>query len=289
MNILRKLSSCCSQQRQFDDEDTKMDIDWEVSAEKRSKWRLPSYIVCCLAAAGIIAYGAIENTEIEYRAVRDEQNKNGTTTCYTRKDKRTFPVLFNLGFGLLGIFLGTFVDRLCTVIEELFQYKSRCSKDIYVLFKSCFSGINWFTVLVVLGVLGGSIGFGHRTSPTYADLIYVLGGIGIGPLVEVSRILEEKEMYPGHTLAWSYFFNHLMPAINALSDRIKEIENPSHVPKRNEVKLSLNKLLLLLQPSTDLVKIEELITLDGTIVVFVKILTVFLFIASESMKTYIML
>ena len=210
-------------------------------------------------------------------------------------------MLFNLGFGLLGIFLGTFVDRLCTVIEELFQYKSRYSKDIHVLFKSCFSGINWFTVLVVLGVLGGSIGFGHRTSPTYADLIYVLGGIGIGPLVirllnlntnskvEVSRILEEKEMYPGHTLAWSYFFNHLMPAINALSDRIKEIENPSHVPKRNEVKLSLNKLLLLLPLSTDLVKIEELITLDGTIVVFVKILTVFLFIASESMKTYIML
>lgn len=93
------------------------DINWGEPANKRSEWRVPSLIVCITAAAGIFTYGFIENTVIEYRAVRDEQNWNGTTTFYTRKDKITYPVFLHLDFGLLGIFLGTIVDRLCTVIE----------------------------------------------------------------------------------------------------------------------------------------------------------------------------
>ena len=216
-----------------------------------------------------------------YEAVKDEQNKNETTTLYTRKDKITYPVFFNLGFGLLGIFLGTIVDRFCTVIEELFHFGSRYNKQFCVLFKACFSGIGWLAVVVVILMVGLSIVLGRKTSLKYADLIYVLGGIGVGPLVirllnlnansevDVSRILEEKQMYPGYTLAWSYYFNHLKPAVDRLNDGIDNQRNRpySSATRRDEVKLSLNKLLLLLPPSRDLVDINKLTKLDKTIMI----------------------
>lgn len=74
-------------------------------------------------------------------------------------------------------------------------------------------------------------------------------------------------MYPGYTLAWSYFFNHLMPAINALRDRIDAIRSPEYEPRQDETRLSLNKLLLLLPPSTDFADIQKLTGLDQKIMV----------------------
>ena len=277
------------------------DISWENPAKKRYP-RVSSFIICFLTASGIISYAFIEKTIMDYQALNDtspinlSKIKTGTITCYTRKPKTTYPVLFHLGFGLLGIIFGTVVDRFSLFVEELFQKQSRYDGEVRKVFKACFSGIGWPVVGLVFGLIIFSCYFGRNTSFEVADIIYIVGGIGVGPLVihllnlnvqsevDVSRILEEREMYPGYTLAWSYYFNHLKPAVEELS---RPLTLPEDQPTsstqnvirlslnrllfqpssstQNVIRLSLNKLLLLLPPSTDLADIDKLIGCDTTI------------------------
>ena len=201
-------------------------------------------------------------------------------TCYTRNEKVTYPVFFNLGFGLLGIILGTFIDRFTLFLEECCcQQNSRCNESCWNVFKACFSGVYWPGVFLVLVLVLVVCLVGRRTSFTLADIIYILGGIGVAPLVthllnlntqsevNVSRILEEREMYPGYTLAWSYYFSHLKPSVQkftrAITDR--QCSDRSSASEGNSKELSLDKLILLLPPSTDLTDIDVLISYDKLI------------------------
>jgi dipeptide/tripeptide permease len=164
-------------------------INWENPPKKRKRPRVTSFIICLLTAAGIITYGFHEKTVIEYERNNDNftiklaKIKTGTITCYTRKEKTSYPVFFNLGLGFMGIILGTLVDRLSLVIEELFQFKSRYNRDIRKLFKSCFSGINLPAVAAVCLIVGVACTIGRETGFQFVDIIYILGGIGVGPLV----------------------------------------------------------------------------------------------------------
>jgi hypothetical protein len=255
-------------------------IKWEKPVKKRKR-RVTSFIICFMTAAGIIAYASlVETTVIHYHADNDNSTitlKTGTITCYTRKEKTTYPVFFNLGLGLMGIILGTVDDRLSLFIEELFQLQTRYNGEYSKAFKACFNGISWYAVAVVFAFVVISCYVGRKTPYKLADIIFILGGIGVGPLiihllnlntesdVDVSRMLEEKQMYPGYTLAWSYYFNHLKPAVEILNDPKKNLKSTTSDARQEGMKLSLNKLLLLLPPSTDIADIDTLISKDETI------------------------
>ncbi len=245
----------------------------------KRKPRFASFVVCALTAAGIIYYAFREKTTIKYQAdndncaIRSDAIEKGISTCYTKKEKETYPVFLSLGFGLLGIMLGTVVDRLCLVFEELCQFQSRYGGDISKLFKSCFSGVSWLAVFLVFLLIVVSVSLGRKTSYQVADIIYVLGGIGVGPFVihllnlntmsevHLSRILEERDLYPGYILAWSYYFNHVEPAAERLKDGIVDREES----RPYTTKLSLDKLILLQPSSTIMTDINKLIRHDRRI------------------------
>ncbi|CAB4018801.1 Stimulator of interferon genes [Paramuricea clavata] len=254
------------------------DINWENPPKKRKCLRLTSIMIFVAAGIGIITYGVIERTITEYEADNDNcaMIKKENITCYTKKEKTTYPVLFNLSLGLFSIILGTIVDRLSIFVQELFQLQSRYNGEYCKVFKSCFRGVHWAAIFAVIGFLVIIVcliyGLGREPSFHLVDIIYILGGIGVGPLlihllnlntnseVDVSIILEEMEMYPGYTLAWSYYFNHLVPAVHILNDEIKKRQK-----QRRGITLSLHKLLLLLPPSTHLADIAELTSKDEQI------------------------
>ena len=236
----------------------------------KRKPRIVSIIICFAAASGIIAYGFKEKTAFEYNAVHDlsaiklEKIKNGTIKIYTREEKDSYPVLFNLGLGLLALILGTVVDRLSLVCEEMFQFRSRYENDILEVLKSCFSGVSWLAVLVVFAVGAISVIVARKNSLHLGHWMYILGGIGVGPLithllnlntlcdVDISRFLEEKKLHPANILAWSYYFNSLKGTIatfNELfcnSDIPVQIQSTTDETAQTKVQLSSDKLILLI-------------------------------------------
>ena len=185
----------------------------------KRKWRLPLIGILISTAAVIIWYGVEQDTTVfDYQTHDNCTVMLGVikkrTTCYTRNENVTYPLLFNLGFGFLGIILGTLIDRLTLFVEECCcQQNSRRNESCWNVFKACFSGVYWPGVFLVLLIVFGVCYKGRETPFTLADIIYILGGIGVGPLVthllnlntqsevNVARILEERQMYPGYTLA----------------------------------------------------------------------------------------
>ena len=242
-------------------------IAWEKLPEERQTPRT-SVAIFFITATAIFVYGMIYNTETEYA----EQN-NATVICYTKKEPVTHPVFFNLGLGLLSIILGTFVDRLSLVVDELRQYEIRYNRDIKKVFKTCFlGGISWHAVLVVFLIVVLSLVLGRKTSFKLADGIYILGGIGVGPLVihllnlntnsdiAVSRILEGKKTLPGYILAWSYYFNYLEKELKTFRKAVSK----NSKPKPGKIKLTFDKMLLLLPPGIDMCEISELVALTAS-------------------------
>ena len=98
--------------------------------------------------------------------------------------------------------------------------------------KACFSGISWPAVVVIFLVGAISLVLARKTSFKLGDLVYILGGIGVGPLVthllnlntqsevDVSRLLEEKRLYPAYTIAWNYHFQYLKKALPIYSTNV---------------------------------------------------------------------
>ena len=249
------------------------DLDHEPIPNKRKR-RLVSFIICLITAIGIVVYGFIEKTVLEYNVVSDvssktlEAIKNGSMIVYTQKKNKAYPVLFHLGLGLLSIIFGTFIDRFSLVLEELCHFKSRYNRSAVKLFKACFSGISWSAVGVVILIAVVSLILAMKTSFQFSYIIYILGGIGVGPLVvhllnlnaqsdvDVSRLLEEKRQYPAYAIAWYYYFQYLKKALPVFDQIFTESNNPVQDEDRNErsseetaqakVQLSLKKLILLI-------------------------------------------
>jgi hypothetical protein len=154
------------------------------------------------------------------------------------EEKETYPVLFNLGLGLLSIILGTFADRFSLIFEELSQLRSRYNQSIVEMCKACFSGISWPAVLVIFLVGAISLVLARMTSFKLGDLVYILGGIGVGPLVmhllnlniqsevDISRLLEERRLYPAYTIAWNYYFHYLKKALPIFNECFSESNIP---------------------------------------------------------------
>ena len=77
-------------------------INWENPPKKRKCPRVTSFIICLLTAVGIITYGFLEKSVIEYEPNNDNftiklaKIKTGTITCYTTKEKTTYPVFLTL-------------------------------------------------------------------------------------------------------------------------------------------------------------------------------------------------
>ena len=249
------------------------DLDQEPIPNKRKR-RLVSFIICFITATGIVAYGFIEKSVLEYNAVSDvssatlEAIKNGSMIVYTQEENVTYPVLFHLGLGLLSIIFGTFIDRFSLVLEELCHFKSRYNRSAVKLFKACFSGISWSAVGVVILIAAVSLILAMKTSFKFSYIIYILGGIGVGPLVvhllnlnaqsevDVSRLLEEQRKYPGYAIAWHYYFHYLKKALPVFDQIFTESDNPVQDEGMNErsseetaevkVQLSFKKLILLI-------------------------------------------
>ena len=256
-------------------------LEWKPIPKKR-KQRLATIIICLLTATGIIVYGFYNNTELKYELVEDVSAakilaiKNGTLKIYTCHEKHSYPVLFNLGLGLLAIILGTFVDRLSLVLEEMCQLQSRYNGKILVVFKACFSGISWpgIIVIVVLGSI--SLAIGKKMTFELGNLIYILGGIGVGPLithflnlntlseVDISRLVEEKHLYPAYTVAWDYYFHYLKKVLPKFNESFTESSVPEQIQTvQQKVPLSLKKMILLI--SHDCKTKDNLYELDNHI------------------------
>jgi hypothetical protein len=104
--------------------------------------------------------------------------------------------------------------------------------------KACFSGISWPAVIVIFLVGAISLVLAGKTSFKLGDLVYILGGIGVGPLVthllnlntqsevDVSRLLEEKRLYPAYTIAWNYHFQYLKKALPIFNECFSESNIP---------------------------------------------------------------
>ena len=203
---------------------------------------------------------------------------DGSIKCYIEEDKETYPVLFNLCFGLLAIILGTFVDRLSLVFEEAIHFNTRYKRNACKMLKACFSGIVWPAVLPLFGILILIITAILLSKKVKLELhvTYILSGIGVGPLVmhllnmntqsddHVSTILEEKQTFVANGLAWSYYFNYLDNALPKFKEKFPNTN--ANIPVQDQgqdVRLSSNKLILLI--SHDCVTTENLENHDNTI------------------------
>jgi hypothetical protein len=143
------------------------------------------------------------------------------------------------------------------------------------MIKACFSGILWGPVIALLGstaiilvILIFATGI-----PWFelSYLVYIFSGIGVGPLimhllnlntqskVHISTVLEKKGMFVANGLAWSYYFNYLKQAL----PKFKEITSRPFPARYEHIKLSLNKLLLLLPHDCNMT--DDFQTLDNKI------------------------
>jgi uncharacterized membrane protein len=263
-------------------------ISWEQIPEKRKWWRvwLASVIICLVIATLIICHGLfIENETIEYKQVFDlsastlEKIRNGSIKIYTREVKKTYPVLLNLGLGVLAIIFGTFVDRLSLVAEEFFHFESRYNRKKLKMVKACLSGISWpavVLVIVLVIIICIIVPLANNATFELRHLTYILSGIGVGPLVmhllslntqsevHISTILEEKETYVANGLAWSCYFNYLENAVLKFKEKFPNNSYNSVQDNGEEVRLDSNKLILLI--SHDCSTTDNLAELDNKII-----------------------
>ena len=165
--------------------------------------------------------------------------------------------------GLFGVVIGTLTDRFSLIAEERHHLHQRYGGSRTKMIKACFSGIQRNVVISFL--IANSLFFAlfvlleKRPWFEVGYLVPVLSGIGMGPLiiqllrpnthseVHISTILEEKEMYPAYTLAWSYYFNCLKQALPEFRETINRQQFPA----------LYDKLLLLIPFNCTMLNLEE--------------------------------
>ena len=257
---------------------------------KERKPKIFWFFVCSLVAIGTLVYAIVFNTEEIFHEDNDlcakkMQSNISMDTCYRRVEKKTYPMIVNIGLGLLGIILGHFIYCLCNIVEELRQFEQRYNRSISELCKQCMTGISWKSAIAVgmIDVIG--VGFAKGFSFKLGDLLYILGGIGVSPLisyllnlnlqtgVDRSRDLEKNGLHPSYTLAWNYDTHHIKKILPIFVKRFSTSSTPvqdqegssehSDRDKQSKIQLSSKKLIVLL--SHDYKKDVKLVDLDNNI------------------------
>ena len=255
LNMIQTYASLSQNQDcELSRETSQDDIERERIPGKRKSWLVPIFFF--VNTVLIIVYGFVENTE----------------------------VLINIGFALLGLVLEPFFRCLCIFVEELFQFQSRYNRNILNLFKQCFSGISWKPVIAVVLIDVIPCALVKKSSFGLEDVICILSGIGVVPLVayllklnaqsdvDLSRLLEGKGLHPANTLAWNYYINYLEKALPVFSRSFSDSNSPvqgqgsdecSDRDTQPKIQLSSKKLILLF--SHNYKRDVELVDLDNHI------------------------
>ena len=155
---------------------------------KERKPKIFWFIACSIVATGTLLFAIVFNTEEMFHEDNDlctkkMQSNIPMDTCYRKDEKKTYPVIVNLGLGLLGIVLGHVIYCLCNIIEELRQFERRYNRSISELFKKCMTGISWKSAIIVGIIVALGVGLAKGFSFELGDLLYVTGGIVVSPIV----------------------------------------------------------------------------------------------------------
>jgi hypothetical protein len=223
--------------------------------DKRKKRATGVSIAICSIIAIPVIYFCFTRQEDEYYIDNDVAIKNTTDACYRKSEPKTFPHLFSIVLGVFSILAGLMVSRSTLIIEELYHLEQRYGGSWKKMIKACFSGLAKTSFMIFVGA--SFISFtvllllkDKRSIQPKVYAMYFFTGLTVGPLIKqllhldtqsevsISTILDEKETRPAHTLAWSYYFTHIVPSLRDF-DRAK---NDNSTAFRQ---LTTNKLLFL--------------------------------------------
>ena len=251
-----------------------------VPEKRKKRARCVSIILCTITAILLIVFWIVNGNVVEYYP--DPTQRNTTNVCYRKEGKLTLSGLFTTALGLFGIVLGTLVDRLTLIAEENYHLHQRYGGSRKKMIKACFSGIVKGPVIALLSLAAIIVIILILVTgkPWFelSYLVYIFSGVGVGPLVmhllslntqsevHISTILEEKEIYVANGLAWSYYFNYLEIALPKFNEKIpNNICNSNSVQLKDGqvVKLSSNKLILLIIIPQDCTATDDLAELDN--------------------------
>ena len=250
------------------------ELEEHVMRKRKSCARVISFILCTSAFALAFILGwSTKREPIDYYPEKIEP-KNTTNLCYRKKRQENihdYPDLLTAVLGLCGVVLGTLVGRFTLIFEEWRHLHKRYGKSWEKMLKACFSGILWVPVIALLGssflCAFCLVRLGGKPFLALSYLVHIFNGICMSMLVInflqcntqsevlISTILEERDISPGRTLAWSYYFNYLRKELRRFK---KTITNGNGT-------LSTDRLLLLipfeLSLPNDLNDIDEKIKL----------------------------
>ena len=220
---------------------------------KKRSW-IASILIFAITASIVLVFCFFNRKEFKYQK-NESATHNQTLTCYKRTEETMFRSLFSTLLSFLGIILGTLVDRISLIFEERHHVTARYGGSKKKMFKACFTGIWWRSVIIVkifaaLFIIALFL-LTEISVEVTTCFAYIVGGISVGPFiinmlnlntqseVHVSTILEEKGKNIANALAWHYYFNYLKQALTKFTELTSDNRG---LP----VELSENKLLLLL-------------------------------------------
>ena len=212
----------------------------------RAKW---AYAAIILGTTGLVFGIAWKSRhEVKYVPI-----KIANETCYKRHVETTYHGLFVCALTVFSVVIGTLVDRLTLVAEEILHVKSRYDGSRSKMLKACFSGLRGWVILLAIIFAGGIVVLYVEKIKTEFKLDYLVllfSGIGFGPLVQrflnldtqsevhISTVLEEKGTTVANILAWSYYVRDLKIVLPKIQHAIER--------SRWKGRVSSSKLVILL-------------------------------------------
>ena len=242
----------------------------ESSTVKKPKIRARyvSLWIYISTAFSVIIYWVATGQVDEYT----QTPKNETDVCYKKETNWAFPYVLSMMWSLIGTITGVALDRLILVIDERHYRKLRYGGSWKNMISACLSGISrrsvgtaLFFAIIMIAILTIISG---KSWIDVNSVISLLSGIGIGPLimqmlcvteskVYIAKIIEKKQAFPAHTLAWSYYLTDLRICITQFSQLIGK--------NGRNYELFENKLLLLMPINFYTEDIDKLMKYDETI------------------------